>query len=256
MIFSRSRKAFTLIESLIVIFILVVLVIIIAPAVSDASRKAAQVKCLNNLRQVTTGLLAFVVENRGNFINCYDVERDPVTNTPIRGVFWGGRLYHGGYVGSPDVFFCPSAKPQYWLQTAYAAGLRRNFNDSAWSYVSYSANRYGVMPSFSDGIRPARRADIQSPSETLLLIEGSNPLNPSQYDGLEWLSSASAAAVGALIREGKETDMAGPARRHGHSANVAYMDGRVEMVSLANHPVTTFNSASNAPWYEFVYTLD
>ncbi len=59
-----NRKAFTLIEMLVVIAIIALLAAMIVPTVSNALTNAQRTKSLSNLRQIGLGLTAYAVENR------------------------------------------------------------------------------------------------------------------------------------------------------------------------------------------------
>jgi len=66
--FSRAkRKAFTLVELLIVIGIIALLVAILLPTLTRAREYANQISCLSNLRQVGMALNEYIVENNGSF---------------------------------------------------------------------------------------------------------------------------------------------------------------------------------------------
>lgn len=64
----RLSKAFTLIETLIVVAIIGLLVALIVPALGRARVSAKQAECLSNMRQLETAHWAFIVEHDGQML--------------------------------------------------------------------------------------------------------------------------------------------------------------------------------------------
>ncbi len=56
----KFRHAFTLIELLVVIAIIAILAALLLPALSAVNQKAAQAACLNNQKQLGTGMMIYV----------------------------------------------------------------------------------------------------------------------------------------------------------------------------------------------------
>ena len=63
----NPRRAFTLIELLVVIAILAILAALLLPALSAAKQRAGQAACINNLKQLGTGMMMYVDESNGAF---------------------------------------------------------------------------------------------------------------------------------------------------------------------------------------------
>src|SRR4051794_16898901 len=66
-----SKRAFTLVELLVVIGIIVVLMGILLPVASRAQESARRVKCASNLRQMGQAILAYSSANDGKFPRAY-----------------------------------------------------------------------------------------------------------------------------------------------------------------------------------------
>ena len=114
----RNNRAFTLVELLISVTLLVILAALALSGVQMARKRAETSKCINNLRQLGVALHLFAAENNGKIPprllgNNRDKNTPPLSK-PKSGTpkSWTSRLLAGGYVSDPDVFYCPSFFPR------------------------------------------------------------------------------------------------------------------------------------------------
>lgn len=126
---------FTLIELLIVIAIIGILVAMLLPALQHAKEKGKRVVCMNNLRQIGTGLTLYATSFNDSLPhNLVDYsweaqlmffERTPYVSS-VGDTHPLGSLYEQGYVSSMGTFLCPSA----WIHNKDWFGLERNIAEA------------------------------------------------------------------------------------------------------------------------------
>lgn len=112
--YQGGRRAFTLIESLVVIFIFALLLAILLPSLNKAWREARTVVCRANLKALMVGIHTYAGFNAGFVVPSYNMRGvTGSTSNPFDG--WGPILDQGKYVSGSDQmknnpFVCPDTE--------------------------------------------------------------------------------------------------------------------------------------------------
>lgn len=111
--FKPRRSAFTLIELLVVIAIIGVLAAMLFPVFARARESARRSSCLNNMKQITTGILMYA-QDYDERLPIQLASFEPDTTSPYEQllatkIVWINSLRP--YIKSEQVWACPSASP-------------------------------------------------------------------------------------------------------------------------------------------------
>jgi type II secretory pathway pseudopilin PulG len=125
------RSEFTLIELLVVISIVMILMALLLPGLTSAKESAKQMTCLNNLRQLGTGMSLYATDN-DSYLPEYpssDTVRD-CWDTRIKDyVNYIHYLKDDIHSGSSSIFHCPSGNiVQTNCTVSYSRGYAMNMN--------------------------------------------------------------------------------------------------------------------------------
>jgi len=101
-----SKRAFTLVELLVVIGIIAVLIGVLLPALLKAKRAAATVQCSSNMKQVAQAMLMYINANKGKFP---PAEIDPIPGVYPNGWWWPNELVRGRYITAPSLYNHPGS---------------------------------------------------------------------------------------------------------------------------------------------------
>jgi prepilin-type N-terminal cleavage/methylation domain-containing protein len=120
---SKTLRAFTLVELLVVIGIIALLIAILFPALNRGMAKAREVNCLSNARQLAIGVMMYVNDYKGIFPPSADYSAP--TAEPSR--VWTIKLLP--YLKSEAVYVCP-AVPE--------AKFSRDWNERGVGTIGYT----------------------------------------------------------------------------------------------------------------------
>ncbi len=182
------RRGFTLIELLVVIAIIAILAAILFPVFARAREKARQTSCLNNVKQLTLGVMQYTQD--------YD-EVLPASfypGNPVGSRFWYEKI--DPYVMNTQVRVCPSERSR-------AMGYGWNYD-----FIGYGS---------STSIRVYALADIEKPAETIMMADAWNYViySPARYNFVP--------SPGVTVY-----DYNAWGARHNDGANIGFLDGHAK----------------------------
>jgi prepilin-type N-terminal cleavage/methylation domain-containing protein/prepilin-type processing-associated H-X9-DG protein len=215
----KSQPGFTLIELLVVIAIIAVLAALSLPTINKVQASSKSTKCLSNLRQIGTAVLAYPIENNG------DLPVDSGANFSAGAdTLWfklitpyiPTRSGSTSSVAVDKVLRCPAEKQPSSSVTG--------------SICQYTAAYSMIANGSSRSSGPRKIIGITKPTTTFLIVDG--VLLPNDY------SSSSMAAWNSAIRPDLDAGSASSTQnisfRHKDSMNAVFADGHVGTVTWAD----------------------
>lgn len=190
------KTGFTLIELLVVIAIIAILAAILFPVFIKVKIAAATSQCLNNCKQIATGVSLYKDDNQGCWMACYwqgDSSKPGYDSAYVHG-FWMRLMLR--YVKNKRVFTCPSARPKD------VAGVWSKC-DALWTgtepSASWPAAHYGINECLVETIWAElagvpslnKESDIRYPTKTALIADcnhvtfwGGDSISPPRSTGV------------------------------------------------------------------------
>ncbi len=190
----KQQKKFTLIELLVVIAIIAILASMLLPSLNNARNAAKTINCINNMKQVGTGVALYTQSFDGYYFF------DPTTTKP-RWQFFLKDVFNQNSKEKANIFWCTED---------YNMKLGKKTKSTLFdeNRVSYGFNAYNLYKT--------KNSQVKKPSETVCMVETSTDLGGNcggYFYACYWTQEPAAYP-----------------RHAGSFANVLWCDGHVSKV--------------------------
>jgi len=220
------KKAFTLVELLVVISVVALLMAILMPALSRAKQESQSIVCLNNLRQMLLAANVYANENDGFYPSAYynktvngiktrycwdfsttkDWSTTPATVKVRPGILWDGKTIE-------KIHQCPAFKGK--SNTANDPYTGYNYNTS---YIGRDETQSPRPP--DNAIPSAKVLEVGQPDRTAIFGDGQYTEGANKFMRAPFSNPRDASFSGRWAGT--------QGYRHNGKTNVAFCDGHVQ----------------------------
>lgn len=175
---SSPRKAFTLVELLVVIAVIAILIGLLAPALGRAKERAAQLRSIANASQIVKGIFLYATDNGNTLPN---VGVDELDEAPT-----GSEKVVMDYLKDQRVFQSPRDKGTTYGAMASSSSC---YNDKGTSYAYAAAAVSGIA-----SVKGKKLTSVTNSSAKVVVFEPI--IATDQSDEIDqWYSSPSSGGV-------------------------------------------------------------
>jgi type II secretory pathway pseudopilin PulG len=237
-----------LIELLVVMAVISILAAILLPALSQAKERAKTTACLNNLRQIMTGIVMYANDHEDELM---PAEIHPGSGGPYQ-ESWPAILANAGFTPAPaagsyvsvaegsSVFRCPSGIPEVFSFNPISRDDPEGCK--AFPFVSESTSDkfyinawYGLNGELGNsGKWPFRRHPSPDGTAKPSKLGSTHPRMPAVYDGF-WIHNGHDERISARHKRRTQT-------------NIAFFDNSVRTFSTAQVPDLRDDSSGEIRW--------
>lgn len=224
-----NKKAFTLVELLVVISIIALLLAILMPSLQKARQQATALVCMVNTRSLGTATVLYASDNNDRYPQNYNYISGYNT---MAGPFWDDRLFP--YVDKNfDVFLCPVVAQSSDGRRAIAWLKARPSYGKGGHCKSYRINSIltGLDPNKPLDHRSYSTSAVRNPANVILFVDANpQPFSYAYSNGLRAFTDLWPLHYPKFISGTTWTDSWGNRARRGGSG-FTFADGHSESIS-------------------------